>query len=244
MSPTFALLVPVKILARAKTRLEVTDAPSRSALMRAFALDALEAALRSPAVSQVYVVSEEPFALEGVTLLPDEGEGDLNRAIVRALERLPRPRPDQGVAAMCADLPCLVDADLTAALSAGDTHLHPTRWFVPDASGTGTTLLAAAPGAVLDPHFGPGSAARHQQSGALAVDAPLPSLRRDVDRVADLEVARALGLGPHSRAAWVAWTAQPAAQSAAQSMGQSMGQSVGQSAASPRPAGTTGPPVI
>ena len=59
MSHTFALLVPVKSLALAKTRLSIAVAGDREALMRAFALDAIAAALRSPVVSQVHVVSDD-----------------------------------------------------------------------------------------------------------------------------------------------------------------------------------------
>jgi 2-phospho-L-lactate guanylyltransferase len=98
---------------------------------------------------------------------------------------------------MCADLPALRSDDLDAALSAG---LSP-RWFVGDADGTGTTLLAAAPGADLDPHFGPASARRHEDSGAVPVRAAVPSLRRDVDTDRDLEDAITLGVGVRTRAA-------------------------------------------
>ena len=102
--------------------------------------------------------------------------------------------PDIAVAAMCADLPSLRTEDLTDALSAGLTP----RWFVADAAGTGTTLLAAGPGVDLEPHFGAGSARRHEESGAAPVRAELTSLRRDVDTEDDLVAARDLGLGEHT----------------------------------------------
>ena len=70
MSPTFALLVPVKTLALAKSRLgagDPADPHRRPVLMRAFALDALEAARACSAVARLYVVTDEPgFDLEGV----------------------------------------------------------------------------------------------------------------------------------------------------------------------------------
>ena len=53
----------------------------------------------------------------------------------------------------------------------------------------------------LDPHFGVGSARRHEESGAIPVSAQVPTLRADVDTDVDLERARALGLGVHSSAA-------------------------------------------
>jgi 2-phospho-L-lactate guanylyltransferase len=195
MSHTFALLVPVKNLSRAKSRLSLAGAADREPLMRAFAIDAIVAATRSPAVAEVLVVTDDTgLDVAGARRLPDEGDGDLNRALHHASLRARLEDPDLAVAAMCADLPSLRTEDLTDALSAGLT----SRWFVADAAGTGTTLLAAGPGVELDPHFGTGSARRHEESGAMPIRAELPTLRRDVDTQEDLDAARALGLGEHT----------------------------------------------
>jgi 2-phospho-L-lactate guanylyltransferase len=195
MSHTFALLIPVKTLSLAKSRLSAAGRDDREPLMRAFALDAIIAATRSPAVAQVHVVTDAPgFEVEGAQRLPDEGDGDLNRALHHAALRVRLADPRLAVAAMCADLPSLRTEDLTDALAAGLTP----RWFVADAAGTGTTLLAAGPGVELEPHFGPGSACRHEESGASPVRAELSSLRRDVDTEDDLTAARELGVGEHT----------------------------------------------
>jgi 2-phospho-L-lactate/phosphoenolpyruvate guanylyltransferase len=195
MSHSFALLVPVKALSLAKSRLSVSAEVGREPLMRAFALDAIAAAVQSPAVAQVHVVTDDPaFEVDGVRRLPDEGDGDLNRALNHAALRVRLEDPRVAVAALCADLPSLRPADLTEALSAGLTP----RWFVADAAGTGTTLLAAGPGVDLQPHFGAGSARRHEESGAAPVRAELASLRRDVDTEDDLAAARELGVGVHT----------------------------------------------
>ena len=209
MSHTFALLVPVKTLSLAKSRLSVAEVDEREPLMRAFALDAITAAVASPAVAQVHVVTDDAgFDVGGAQRLPDEGDGDLNRALHAASLRVRLVDPDLAVAAMCADLPSLRTEDLTDALSAGLT----SRWFVADAAGTGTTLLSARealelvervlglvlPGVALEPHFGAGSALRHEESGAVPVRAELSSLRRDVDTEADLAAARELGVGRHT----------------------------------------------
>jgi 2-phospho-L-lactate guanylyltransferase len=195
MSHSFALLVPVKTLTLAKSRLAVAQRDEREPLMRAFALDAITAASRSVAVAQVYVVTDEPgFEIEGAIRLPDEGDGDLNRALHNASVQVRLIDPSLGVAAMCADLPCLHTSDLDGALGAGMTP----RWFVSDASGSGTTLLAAGPGVGLDPHFGSGSAHRHEESGATPVRAELHTLRMDVDTETDLVTAQEMGLGPHT----------------------------------------------
>jgi len=140
------------------------------------------------------VFHEPGFEIDGAARLPDEGDGDLNRALVHASLRVRLRQPGWGVAAMCADLPCVNAEDLQTALGSGLTQ----RWFVADAAGTGTTLLAAAPGVDLDPHFGADSARRHERSGAASVRAQVASLRRDVDTEVDLTSARALGVGPHT----------------------------------------------
>jgi 2-phospho-L-lactate guanylyltransferase len=198
MSHTFALLVPVKTLTLAKSRLTVPRPDHREPLMRAFALDAIAAASSAAAVAQVYVVTDEPgFEVGGAIRLADEGNGDLNRALHHASVHVRLLDPDRAVAAMCADLPCLLADDLDSALAAGMTP----RWFVADASGSGTTLLAAAPGVDLDPHFGRGSARRHEESGANPVRTALPTLRRDVDTEPDLVDATSLGVGRHTAVA-------------------------------------------
>lgn len=189
----FALLVPLKALSAAKSRLAL-DERTTHRLMRAFVEDAVAAAAQSPLVARLYVVSDEAGLTLGAELLPDEGAGDLNRALAAAARRARSAHPDLGVAALCADLPCLVEPDLTSALSGGAGR----RWFVADAEGSGTTLLAAAPTTELEPHFGPGSAARHAASGAAPVTDEVPTLRRDVDTTVDLDAAVALGVGRHT----------------------------------------------
>lgn len=198
MSHSFALLVPVKALTAAKSRLALAGSGQGEELMRAFALDAIAAASRSAAVARVYVVTDEPgFEAEGAVRIPDEGEGDLNRALRRAAGRVRLLDPTLRLAAMCADLPSLTHDDLDVALSAGTTK----RWFVADAAGTGTTLLATEPGGDLDPHFGTESARRHEESGASPVRATLATLRMDVDTEEDLRRAVILGVGIHTAAA-------------------------------------------
>jgi 2-phospho-L-lactate guanylyltransferase len=120
----------------------------------------------------------------------------LNAALTEAAEYAAAHWPVDGVAAVVGDLPALQPADLAAALTAAAAH---QRCFVPDAAGTGTTMLAALPGTQLRPAFGAGSAARHA-AVAVALDAA-PGLRCDVDTAADLQAAADLGVGPATAAA-------------------------------------------
>jgi 2-phospho-L-lactate guanylyltransferase len=196
----WSLVVPAKLLSRAKTRLAPLTArfgdgaPARHReLVLAMLADTVAAALTSPAVAGVLVVTDDPGVGDlvrslGARTVPDTPDRGLNAALAHGAAAA-RDAGARAVAAMSSDLPALRPAELTAAL-AGVTG----RGFVADAEGTGTTLLCAATGE-LDPHFGPGSAAAHLRSGAVPLDGDWPGLRRDVDTAADLDAAGGLGLG-------------------------------------------------
>jgi 2-phospho-L-lactate guanylyltransferase len=126
--------------------------------------------------------------------LVQSGTG-LNEALIEADAAVRKQWPGDHVAALVGDLPALRPEELQAALARAAEH---PQAFVADASGEGTTLLTAAATARLAPAFGPRSAARH---GLFAYFVPAgPGLRLDVDTAADLEQARALGLGPATAA--------------------------------------------
>jgi len=184
----WVVVVPVKRFGTAKSRLLVP--PSyRARLARAMALDTVAAAVQCAAV--VVVTDEQPadFRALGALVVPDSPAAGLNPALVHGAASAP---VGAGTAALSADLPALQPAELTFAL-----RLLPVgaRGVVADATGAGTTLLAAAPGVALSPAFGPASYRRHRSSGAIALARAGPGLRRDVDTVEDLAAAAALGLG-------------------------------------------------
>ena len=194
----WTVVVPAKLLARAKTRLAPLTAAAGPAvhaeLVLALLADTVAAAVASPAVTGVLVVTDEPRAVELVTALgartaPDAPAAGLNPALVHGAGLA-----CGAVAALSSDLPALRTAELTAALSAAGQE---RRSFVADADGTGTTLLAVTAGP-LDPRFGPGSAAAHAGSGAVPLGGGWPGLRRDVDSPVDLRAAAGLGLGPRT----------------------------------------------
>lgn len=195
------LLVPLKPLARAKSRLLAgRGSAGHFELVTAMALDTVAAARRARGVAGVVVVSSDPalteaFAGLGVEVLPDDPADGLNAALRHGDEVL-RARGVFRVGALQADLPALRSGELGWALRAAGTD----RSFCPDHSGDGTTLLLAEPDRPLDPRFGPGSAAAHSESGAKTLLGPWESLRRDVDTEADLTSAKATGLGPRTTA--------------------------------------------
>jgi 2-phospho-L-lactate guanylyltransferase len=200
----WSLVVPVKPLARAKSRLApVAGAAPRASLALAFAEDTVAAALACPAVREVVVVTDDPRAAERLTALgarvvPDAPGQGLNAALAYGAARVRQDRPGAAVATLNADLPALRPAELGRVLAAAGEH---PRSFLADAAGVGTTLLAAGPGTALAPAFGGASRARHRESGAVELrPAGVDSVRRDVDTGADLRAAIILGVGPRTTA--------------------------------------------
>ena len=198
----WCLVVPVKRLAVAKTRLASVAGRHRSDLALAFALDTVEAALGCDLVSAVVAVTDEPDAARalaalGAIVVGDEPDAGLNPALVHGAAVARADHPDCGIGALSADLPALRVAELATALRAGTDH---DASFVRDAVGDGTTLLLARRATAFAPQFGAGSAQLHASAGAVELLGDLPSVRRDVDTERDLAVAAALGLGPRSRA--------------------------------------------
>ncbi|MEU3946726.1 2-phospho-L-lactate guanylyltransferase [Streptomyces sp. NPDC029526] len=201
----WTLVVPVKPLARAKSRLsDAADDGLRPHLALAFALDTVAAALACPAVGGVVVVTDDgpagrALAALGAGVVPDEPRDGLNAALAHGADVVRARRPAAAVAALNADLPALRPAELSRVLDAASAF---PRAFLSDAAGSGTTLLSAAPGRELLPCFGVGSRARHRASGAVELSpGGVDSVRQDVDTGADLRAALALGTGPRTAAA-------------------------------------------
>jgi 2-phospho-L-lactate guanylyltransferase len=199
-----SLVIPVRDPASAKSRLAVGDNPAaharRAALAAAIALDTVTAARAAREVGEVIVVGTLASALEGVQVLDDPGYG-LLVAVGAGLAAADAAAP---TAVLLGDLPALQPADLDAALVAASEH----HWaFVPDAEGTGTTLVTAAAGLPHALRFGEGSAEQHRDAGYVELEVPERSgLRRDIDTptqlaaLAELAAAGAVLLGPRTAA--------------------------------------------
>jgi 2-phospho-L-lactate/phosphoenolpyruvate guanylyltransferase len=217
----WTVLLPVKVLAQAKSRLAVLAGERRHELALALASDTVSAVVACPLVARVIVVTSDPVA--GPRLLslgarvipeapravrrrderasarpnPDGSQHKLNAALLRGASVASRRWPGTGLAALTADLPALRPAELAEALRA--TAETGGAAFVPDAAGLGTTMYAVVPGAEFRPMYGGASRARHAAGGAaeLALDG-IAGLRQDVDTPDDLRAAVALGVGPRT----------------------------------------------
>lgn len=198
-SRSFAVVLPVKPPVRGKSRLVGIPDDARVDLAAAFALDTVAACLGAALVPEVLVVTDDArfssrLTAAGAPCIPDGASADLNETLRQAAAEARRRWPHLHPVALCADLPALVPADLDAALAqVGGTC------FVADAAGVGTTMYAA-PWDDFDPRYGGESRCAHLDAGARELSDALPSLRRDVDDLPDLQAASALGVGRHTRA--------------------------------------------
>jgi 2-phospho-L-lactate/phosphoenolpyruvate guanylyltransferase len=193
----WALVVPLKRLERAKTRLAVGGA-RRAQLALAMGSDAVAAALAVGAVGGLLVVTDDPVVEARAQSLGADvmaTGGGLNEALALGALEAARRWPGLRVAALAADLPSLRPEELREALADAEAA---GRSCVGDSARLGTTLLAAARGAALDPAFGEASLARHVASGATELTGGWPGLRLDVDTADDLAAAIRLGVGPHT----------------------------------------------
>lgn len=178
------LIIPVKRLRKAKSRLRVPGV-NTSDLVLAMIQDTLLAAMNAD-VGPVVLVSPDRHILDladnmGAQTL--HHDGGLNGSIAAATEDTIR------CVALLADLPAVTAAQLRDVLG---SH---RRGFVADIHGTGTTLVVDSP---LRTSFGPESAKAHRASGLPQIAVARCGLCVDVDTETDLDVARALGVGPNT----------------------------------------------
>ncbi|GAB3718070.1 2-phospho-L-lactate guanylyltransferase [Nocardiopsis nanhaiensis] len=198
----WSLIVPVKHLGLAKSRLARAAGDHREDLALAIACDTVAAARACQATGAVFAVTDDPragteLARLGAVVVPGEPDGGLNPALEHGARAARYRVPGGGVCALSADLPALRPIELGRVLAAASAH---GRSFLPDTPGVGTTLLAATAGQPLAPAFEGASRARHLAGGARELVLPgVGSVRRDVDTPEDLAAAAALGVGPRTR---------------------------------------------
>ena len=193
----WTVLIPARSLPEAKSRLlgATADPAAHARLVLAIREDTIAAARTAAGVARIVLVTDGPTA-SGADPVFVQSRPGLNAALDEGAEHAAAQWPADGVAVLVGDLPALRSEELAEALALAAAH---PRAYVPDAEGTGTTLLTAVADQPLLPTFGAGSAARHGASAAtLAAGA---GLRADVDTAADLQTVLALGVGPATRAA-------------------------------------------
>ena len=183
------VIVPVKSLGEAKSRLAaVLTPPQRASLVLAMLEDVLIAARAAHEGSLLLVTPDEEYApaaeRAGAELIADAG-GGYNAAVAQALAAA-GAREAGAALLLPADQPRAQPSELRTAIEA----LEEASVVVAPSRDGGTGLLGLRPPDAIAPAFGIGSAARHRALGeaaGLAVDwLELPSLRDDVDEAGDL----------------------------------------------------------
>ena len=197
-----AVVIPVRSFEGAKSRLgAVLDAEERRDLVERLLRRTVAAALATPGVVDVVVVSPDPEVLAiavaaGARPLAQRSRG-LNPALQEARAAIAADR----LLILPADLPTVAAVDLAQVLAAGDTAGSPSVVLAPDRHGRGTNALLLTPPEVIDPAFGGDSRAAHAwlASSADAAYAEIPGiLGLDLDTADDLLLVESLRVGSPS----------------------------------------------
>jgi 2-phospho-L-lactate guanylyltransferase len=194
---TLWAIVPVKPLAKGKTRLASSlSAEERVALNRQM-LDHLLTVLSAvPEIERTLVVSRDSSVLamardHGARTLSERQPAELNRALERATGAA-QAYGASGVLILPADLPLVLRKDVEKLITLGSSP--PVVVIAPDRHEEGTNALLVAPIGLIEYGFGPNSFQRHLKrasaSGARLEVCPLPRLALDVDLPEDLALVR------------------------------------------------------
>lgn len=193
---TTTVAVPVRAFEGAKSRLgAVLDAEERHDLVEALLRRTIAAALATPGVVEVIVVSPDPEALgvaeaAGARPLPQRSRG-LNPALQEARAAATGER----LLILPGDLPTLTADELAQVLAAGDAAGSPSVVLVPDRHRRGTNALLLDPPDAIDPAFGGDSRAGHAwlaESADIRFAELTGVLELDLDTPEDLLLAEAM----------------------------------------------------
>lgn len=191
------VVIPVRSFEGAKSRLgAVLDAEERRDLVERLLRRGVDAALATPGVAEVLVVSPDPEVLAvaaaaGARPVLQSSRG-LNPALQEARDAAP------GAVRMLVipgDLPTVSPAALASLLAAGNAVGSPSVVLATDRHGRGTNALLLDPPDVIDPAFGGDSRAGHAwlASSADAAFVEVPGvLSLDVDTADDLLLVESL----------------------------------------------------
>jgi 2-phospho-L-lactate guanylyltransferase len=186
------VLIPVKPLAQAKTRLAAVLSPvEREALVRHMLDDVLAALAAAPGIAGIALVTADPAvarigAERSLRVLPESAPG-LNAALHGAIATLAAEGVDT-LLVLPADVPLFDTAALEQLRAAH--RAAPALPLVAASADGGTNALLMSPPDLLPPAFGTGSCAGYgraaQELGVAPVLLELPQAALDIDRPEDL----------------------------------------------------------
>jgi 2-phospho-L-lactate guanylyltransferase len=199
--PAVHVVVPMKPLSRAKSRLAPRLSPAERHDLALLMLHAVLSTLDTarPLVQAVWVISSDALVLRAAHAHGAHGLHDPTSELNAALELAKGHAAAQGAGALLvlpADMPLLSSSDvggLVAALLAPPTSSHSRGICVlaPNEDASGTNALGLTLPTPMACQFGPASFAQHQASAErLGLELRLyrsPTLAFDVDTPADVE---------------------------------------------------------
>jgi 2-phospho-L-lactate guanylyltransferase len=181
------VLVPLKRLDDAKSRLSAVLTPDERTALMLELLQGVLAAVKEASVGPVTVVSAEMLSPNGVARFDDRGLA-WNDALAAAMREVVT---EPIAAVVSADLPTVSAEDVRALVAATPDE----GMAIARALDGGTNAVSMRPPGAVTTHFGePSSAAVHAQATAEAGFAArildIPGLAFDVDTPADLDALR------------------------------------------------------
>jgi 2-phospho-L-lactate guanylyltransferase len=179
-----SVVVPVQAFDHAKSRLgAVLDPEERRDLVEHLLRGTVTAALATPGVVEVLVVSPDPEVLALAEASGGRTVLQQSRGLNPALHEARAVASGDRLLVLPADLPGLTPSDVASVIAAGDAAGSPSVVLVPDRHGRGTNALLLDPPDAIDPAFGGDSRAGHAW---LAASADIPFV--EVTGVLDLDV--------------------------------------------------------
>jgi 2-phospho-L-lactate guanylyltransferase len=191
-------IIPVKPLARAKSRLSTLLSPEeRQVLAERLMRHVLTTVSAARGIHGVLVISRDPHALAlardlGANTVQESGTAELNSALTRATQVITAWR-GKAVLVLPADLPIVSADDVSAMLDMGRDE--GCMVIAPDRNHDGTNALYMRPPGLVSYSYGPGSFQRHialgREIGVTASVFESPRLALDIDFPADLALLHA-----------------------------------------------------
>lgn len=164
-------IIPVKPLHESKTRLAHLLSPTERAVLIGLFFRQTMATLQKTAVSHIVVISRDEAVLAqaqaaGVSTLYEKRPFSLNSAVSQARTWAVR-QGATSILILPTDLPFLHTADITAMLTAAQTHSAPSLMVIcGDERQQGTNGLLLTPPSPFTFHYGPYSFTRHHEEAA------------------------------------------------------------------------------
>lgn len=189
------VIIPVKPLGRAKSRLSVVLSPEeRRDLAEKLLRRVLGVVREVPSIAGSLVISRDSKALSiareyGAYTVQESGAPELNNALMRATQVVASWNGG-AVLILPADLPLVTSEDIVAMHEMGRTG--PTVVIATDQHHDGTNAMLVRPPGLVPYLYGPGSFERHKMAAAMA-DADVKvyeshRLELDIDLPEDLQI--------------------------------------------------------